>query len=445
MILQKLFLTLMLVFLSLSAADKINQENTKEDENKVEIEAIAPKLQINGYTNIAMGQIKQTNNYGGKGGGPYLTHNTSTIYFTAEGVSSEGFRYKARIAMDPLPQGKSGSYFSQNYIELGSTYGLLQMGNVDSVESAMHESGLNLMNGAGSIDGVLTSMANTATGVIGGVKIYGSPKKATKINLYTPVLSGFQLGISYTPNTNHLGGMSQNNSHGSKNAVGNQSGIYPNKEGAPFGINNIVLSIKYNHEFNDDLSGNVVVSTIREGSRRGNNNFPSNSVYDSNSPFFDRPEVQNVKSYELSGALGYKDFRFAAGYIDNGKSRLPKGTSFNPGDAGKAWNMGVLYGTGPYALSLGYFNTRRKLPDIPNLPNGATVKSAATTDTLTATFDYVVLKGLKLYAEVDLFKSKTDSAFSDFMETTNSFSSSNEKGIKKCSGSALIIGTKLSF
>lgn len=409
--------------------------------------AQAPTLQINGYTAMVAGGAFQSNNSNGQGGAQHIGIGASNIYFTAKGVSASGFQYKWRVAMESYPGGKSttdGSiYFTQNYIEFALVNaGIFQIGNLTGLEDTMTESGFNLMGGAGGIDGTFGNITNTVEGVIGGVQMASQTSKCTKVVYYTPSMNGVTFGISYAPNTSRMGTGARDNSGGADNAYGNESGIYPDKKVAAYGMHNVAVGIKYVNEFK---AWNLALAAIviAENSKRGQKGFLEN---DKDLEYYKNINVNNGRSAQFTAAVGFDQWRFATGLILNGKSRVIKSDQYNTGDAGKAWNVGAQYTVGAYQFALGYFKTMRELPRIPAGTKYGSVGGKAESDTITATVDFNALQGLKFFGEVDFFNSKTNKEYAKFVGTTQKYTKkAGTTPIADNAGTAVIVGTKLSF
>lgn len=173
--------------------------------------------------------------------------------------------------------------------------------------------------------------------------------------------------------------------------------------------------------------------------------------------FFDaatktRVPFQNTKAYQLGFVVGYGDFRFGGGYLDNGCSRLPRSASFsygptassvnlgsmNNGTAGYAYNVGAGYTWGAYQLAAAYQRTNRNTGD----------SQKAYSDFYSATVDVTPLQGLKIYTEVDYIRSRTNATAIDretrFIANGPSSTKTNV-GVGNNSGLLGIIGTKISF
>ncbi len=416
--------------------------------------AQAPTLQMNGYAAMVGAGAFQSNNSNGQGGAQHIGISASNIYFTAKGVSTSGFQYKWRVAMESYPGGKStlGSaiYFTQNYIEFGLVdLGIFQIGNLTGVEDTMTESGFNLMGGAASIDGTFTNITNTAEGVIGGAQMANQTSKSTKIVYYTPSVGGLTFGVAYTPNTTRMGTGGRDNAGGpGDNTHGNEGGIYPSKSGSAYGMHNVAAGVKYVSDFK---SWNMALAAIviAENSKRGRKGyFEDDSLA---LDFYKYKSANNSRSAHFTAAVGIDQWRFATGLILNGKSRLPKADGYSTGDAGRAWNFGAQYTVGAYQFALGYFKTMRELPRIPagqgtNGVRYASVGGKAESDIVSATIDFNALQGLKFFGEVDFFNSRTNKEYAKFIGQTRKYTDKGGKtAITDNAGTAVIVGTKLSF
>lgn len=413
--------------------------------------AQAPTLQMNGYASMVAGGAFQSNNSNGQGGAQQIGLGASNIYFTAKGVSASGFQYKWRVAMESYPGGKGTSgnpiYFTQNYIEFALVNaGIFQIGNLTGVEDTMTESGFNLMGGAMSIDGTFPNITNAAEGVISGAQMASQTSKSSKIVYYTPSLGGVTFGVAYTPNTTRMGTGGRDNAGGpGDNTYGNESGVYPSKAGAAYGMHNVAVGVKY---VNDFKAWNMALAAviIAEQSKRGRKGY-----FDDDSlslEFFKYGGANNGRSAQFTAAVGFDQWRFATGLILNGKSRLPKAEGYNAGDAGKAWNFAAQYTVGAYQFALGYFKTMRELPRIPAAANGkyGSVGGKAESDVVSATVDFNALQGLKFFGEVDFFNSRTSKEYAKFIGTTKKYTDKGGKTtISDNAGTAVIVGTKLSF
>lgn len=398
--------------------------------------AKAPTLKINGFTVVNASTVSQRQQSGGKGGGiPGIGIGVSDLYFTAEGKSAEGVTYKYRMNINAVPFAQETAV-DRNFIEVGhDKFGTTQFGAVGGVEDSMSKAGLTLIGGAAGMDGTFAGNYNMSSGVTDGVHIYGYTKRANKISYITPNVSGFQVGVSFTPNTSNAGRLGPNFESQNKPGIGNQSGIYPNKDYAAFGLANTAIATTYSNTW-DQLSLQLAAIYVMERSRlKGDTQ---------------QFKVNNLSAYQLSATVGYGDIRFATSFTDNGKSRLPKDancalkagnavlntsgaavntTDLNTGDAGKAWDFATQYTMGAYQFAAGYFETVRKV----------NTNSKARFQIVTLTADWNALPGLKFFAEADVAKSGNTQA------AVNQANGMGKSGMGRNSGNTFIVGSKVSF
>jgi hypothetical protein len=291
---------------------------------------------------------------------------------------------------------------------------------------------LNLIGGAQGIDGGLNSIYNFSSGVIGGVTYIGDTGRATKMVWYSPTVSGFQVGFAYTPNTSHNGDSGKNTNKLINNNIekGNAKGIYFDKDNMPYGISNFTYGVSYTKTIEKWSFGGSVTG-VMENSRYCTKNAATGTP------------IRNANSYQITANLGYDKWAFAAGWIDNRKSRLPKDDSLvsyigdaRNGNAGKAWNVGGSYTIGAYQFATGYFRTDRK--------TGAS--GNASSDIVTFTADLNALQGLKFFGEVDLIQTKTNDTMKNTLQ--NYYVTNKKMGdtaIGNNSGAVVVVGTKVSF
>ena len=349
--------------------------------------------------------------------------------------------YKYRINFETIPG--SSAYVNKNYVEVNGNFGTLQAGAVTGPDDTMPESGANLIGGANGIDGTMNCMYNYSAGAIKGVNFVGETKKATKAVFYSPEVMGFQLGFAFTPNTSHMGDANRNNAMiGDAPTVGNSSGIYPAyKTLAPYGTRNMTLGLTYKGSV-DKWSYAFAVVGVTEKSH-----------YVDPAQFGQRQiTLKNARSYQLSGSIGYDKWKVAAGWIDNGKSRLPKDNTLarytsgsnagklllgdaHLGNAGKAWNVGTSYTVGAYQFATAYHRTDRRTDATGN----------ASSDIIATSVDLSALQGLKVFGEVDFIRTKTNANAVAVQQQFMAIDGKGNQAISNNSGAVFVVGTKVSF
>lgn len=397
--------------------------------------AQAPTLKINGFTIITAASVKQQRSDNGKGGTPtHIGMGASDLYFTVTGRSEGGTEYKYRVNFEAIPG--SSAYVNKNYVEFNGGYGTTQFGMLKGTEDTMRMDALSIAGGANAIDGSLNGVYNMSAGVIDGVNPIASTNKSAKAVWYSPTVSGFQVGVAYTPNTSFWGrGDKTNHRPGENLGIGNSSAILPIKGSQPYGKNNMSIGLKYL-----DSSGLWTYGASAVMIRESTHMVVPGSQQ--------RIPVRNGRSYMLGAQVGYDQLRVVGGFIDNGKSRLPKnqttlgsGSSAvdlgntHLGDSGKAYNVGGQWTTGAYQLAVSYYDTNRK--------TDATGK--AKSNMIVTSLDYSALQGLKFFTEVDFIRSKTNDSTKAISQTYLNTKGNGDKAIGDNAGTVMVIGTKLSF
>jgi len=392
-----------------------------------------PSLKINGYTIFTTALAKQQRRDNGKGGPqPHMGIGASDLSFTAAGKAANGMEYQYMVNFQTYPG--ASPYVDQNYVQLHGDFGTVQGGNVVGPEDSMITDGASLIGGANGIDGSLNDVYNYSAGVIKGVDNIGDTNKSTKMAFYSPEVHGVQIGFAYTPNTGRFGDDKLQNNYGSSDSnTGNASGIYPLKAHTPYGLRNFAAGISFKkviEKWNYGLSAAAITDK---------------SYYAPGGNDQTRYTLNRTKAYQLGAVVGYERVQVGAGYLDNGKSRLPQnnemkvdGVSFCNtalGNAGKAWNLGASYTVGAYKFAAAYHRTDRKT-DLTN---------KATSDIYTATVDVNALQGLKVFGEVDLISSKTNQAAVNVHQALYNADGKGVKAIPSNSAAVFILGTKVSF
>lgn len=384
-------------------------------------EGTAPSLKISGSASMdaSVNSQKKKKSDEKASRSPMLSIGVADLYFTTEGKTECGLTYKWRFNINAVPN--ITPTLDRNYLEFGyDDYGIVQFGAVSGADDTMAVSALKLIGGAVSIDGTFGGAYNFSSGVIGGVHPIGYTKRANKIVYMTPRFNGFQLGVSYAPNSSRHG-------RSEEQGIGHDSGLYLKKVDDLFGQNNVAVGLSYKNTW-DDISVSLATTGITERSRLKVNG--------------QRVDLHNTLSYQVGAHVRYKDITVGGSFINNKKSRLPKtaGQTIIPGkltsdqlmhgNAGKMWDAGVQYVYESWQFATAFFHSKRKI----------NVSETAQSKVLAFTVDKKVYPGLKLFAEVDFASSKTTQ---NIVNLANNIKS--DSGIDNNSGKMFIVGAFFSF
>ncbi len=403
-------------------------------------EAKAPALKMSGFTSIIGLGASQKQKQNGKGGAdPSFAISASDLRLTVDGKSVNDFGYKYILNFKTRPG--QNPLVDRNYVEFDdNNMGSIQVGVVKGVDDSVPVNAYTLIGGTGGIYGSVPDIYNFSEGVIMGTNPIGSPDIATKLNWFSPIVQGFQFAVSYTPNTSHVGKGARDNSKLGAGRFGNEeAGMYPDDDKpVTLGLKNIVYGLSYIKKLDTyTLTLNGIL--INEHARL--------VLGDSKKTY----ALNRTKSYQLSAMLGVADWDFAAGWIDNKKSRLPtqellnqspnvlyiatSGLNSHLGNSGTSWNAATRYSFGAYQAAIGYFRTDRKTD----------ATQSAHMDAVTATLDFKALEGLKFFGEVNYLSTKTNKTQMDAAQGYYNAQGASQMAVGNNAGAVLILGTKVSF
>lgn len=390
-----------------------------------------PQIQFSGSLCSFAGTVMQEDTRDNKDGDPHIGFGWANIIMEVANASSGGLQYKYRAKLEVVP-GSLG--LNENYFEITSQYGVLQFGNIRGPDYALIENATSLLGGTGGLDGSFFDMFNMPVGLPNMHCQAGYSKYATKLVYYTARILGFQLCLGFCPNPNHMGFASM----GSKEyQVGNDSDLFSSDEMRK--RMNISMGVNYEQEI-DDFSIKTVLVAVREKSTMLlpiTLEMPAKVYYDKYISYEVKREIplKQDTSYHASTSLKYKNLKIAAGFINNGSINLPTKIEetnmlnkygLHLGDCGKTWNIGGQYAIGCVDLGIAYNKARRRVTGYNNSEG----------QVVSFTVDCQVISGIKIFAEVDHVKAKTDDAVAAIYNTG---------APAKNSGTMVMLGTKISF
>ncbi len=296
----------------------------------------------------------------------YFGVDEAELALNVSGAADNGLKYGFKIEIQVNTDDDSG-VADEARIQLSGSWGTLQLGDEDGAEDTMNYGGENLMGATGGFDGdqddVLVRAGNfeSALSVVFNGRAPGSPSIAgdtsdhTKITYYSPRFSGFQVGVSLTPQPGLDGDEFK------------EDGDFENHYG---------LGANYDNSFG---SLRIRASAVYSAAS-------SNDTW-----------IEDVAAWSVGGIVGFGPFSIGGNYTDNSDSGevslfgvAPVETSY--------WNAAAAFETGAMKFSAGYFVGTNELPPSP----GADIDIQYTHIALTA--DYTVAPGLGVYAEVNLIE-----------------------------------------
>jgi predicted porin len=280
--------------------------------------------------------------------------------------------------------------------------GTLRIGFTPTMADSMTISVGNVLVGyGGAASRNLSLFYNESAGSFIDLCFPFDDNKAAKIAYMSPTFSGFSFGLSFTPDSRSANPFKTLHPRPRNPEINQEKANFPGMRSA-YSRNIITGGIAYELGDPEALNGKIsLCGWIGKG---------RTSVIG--------VEVENIRAYSIGAVLGYKDFKLALGYADNGKSLRSKRyatadisvyeenrnyTFADPevglkqgADAGKMYSIGASYAvTSKFTVSTGYFRSEVKFSD--------SEKSTANVFTLGG--EYVFHRSVCVYVEYDKINS----------------------------------------
>ena len=339
---------------------------------------------------------------GKRGNGRFVNGRFAEIYFDGELTADNGLTYGAKIHLNTTDRAENvtSGYPGRHYIYLKGDWGSMEFGNWIGADS-----GLNLCllactyKGFGGLD---TPYNSYATKPKGSISNYITPywfDQSPKATYYTPVVGGFQAGVSYTPS-------------GGGDFFAKTPDPTSLKDGEWKDV--IGYGLQWNGEFGGtDVAFSFSGAQSDEAIEKGDD--AKVGLSDDKPPMpeykakTDDKVWQGIGYYELSGVVRHAGFQFGGTWWDAGDSRAAQkqDQDYN------GWALDAAYAFGPYGVELQYAHAEIECkPDCAQLrigPNGFDQKMADGTpiplktsefDAWVLSLGYSVAPGLKWYGEL---------------------------------------------
>ncbi|WGF87542.1 porin [Marinivivus vitaminiproducens] len=229
-------------------------------------------FEVNGASEDALdGDLEEGSDRG------YEFSTDSELHIRVQGETEGGTLYGAKIEFE-ADQGTDNNVDEAGLFFSGA-YGRVELGADDGVEDNMSLGAHTIAAGTGGLDGEADFIMGTNTFVF-------DTDDAVKATYYTPRIAGFQVGVSFTPDTGDDGD--------NENLSGSRSGDNENSVG---------VGANYTGEFGPAELGLAAVGHYAKGEENAG------------SAGSDRAET--IRSYALGGTLGFGDLQFAGSWGQN--------------------------------------------------------------------------------------------------------------------------------
>ncbi len=403
-------------------------------------------VNVGGSVDTQMGFVKQSDMYKhinndetkGKLENKALVNDVK-LKISAEG-KSHGLRYGGLVVLDANTSDKKMTFTkdvsgnartvynkavaSQTMIFAESSFGRLEGGSYTGAYDAMKVGAP--ARATGGINGDWQYWAtHELSGLTGGGEFIVTPNlptssdrtvtaNASKVTFYTPTFAGFKAGLTYIPDAGRTGTVTTIKSQAEK--LG-QSNNY--KDVVQGGLH-------YSNKF-DKVCAKF--SLLGEYGKAKKDITTAQTNY---------KDFNNLKAWEVGGALGYSGFSVGGSYGDWGKSGIAKSntvgsatTLYKGAKAGRYWTAGLGYEHANYGVSFGYMQSKNSGFKLASNEYSATKGKV---EAYSFGVDYKVAPGLMPYAE-----------FTHFNVASKAHTNATTGIYPRNKGSVVLVGTKLEF
>jgi len=293
------------------------------------------------------------------------------LRYDVQGTADNGLTYGFKIELQANTNNQDNA--DEARVQFGGAWGTVQLGDEDGAEDVMEYGGQSVAPGSGLYDGDFGGLFNKAQS-FGNADIEpgvaNDSSDATKISYFTPRISGFQLGVSYTPHTVDSG----ENYVRRDQSFNNHVGIGVNYDNT-FGDISFQASVLGSFGTNDDDDADTSTAAGEDIGRA----------------------LKDEESFYAGAALGWKAWSFGINGSARGDGNTESGSAADNG-----WNIGgvVNYNFGPGNVGVGVAYAEADV-DARNDDEVLYLGVAG---------DYTLAEGLKVTADVHSFSSSRDGA-----------------------------------
>ena len=248
----------------------------------------------------------------------------SEIKIGASATADNGLEYGVNIELNAGAADGTAADEAWAFIDSDS-WGRIEMGDKPDATDSMFVESDDVLVGRGGPDGDVTDFMTFGTG--GGIAATGNTitGNATKLIYFTPRFAGFQLGGSLTPDSGAASGGAV--------ADSDADGDFEN-----------VWGIGANYEGNfDDVS--FVLSLTGE--------------FGEAETAAGAATLGEVETIAVGATVNFAGFGLGAGYVDLAEQSQTAAARAGGADAGSYYTVGGSYSTGPWGVSLNWFESSK--------------------------------------------------------------------------------------
>ncbi len=322
---------------------------------------------------------------------PNAIRQEGEVHFTGSTTLDNGITFGVNIQLEGKTQ---GDVIDESFAIIEGSFGRALIGSENSAPYLMGYTAPSVSLGVNSPNIFLFESRGTTAGGLGGAGTATvmdvDTSDANKLTYFTPRFSGFQLGVSYTPNIDARGGDRQS----SGLSVDDQHGDFSDFIG--IGVN-YVQTID---NIDIAVSGGYVLGQSEEDGPVGT----------------DLTEFEDLQEFGFGVNVGFAGFTVGGSWhtSNNGLDNVDNDTD--------AWDVGASYETGPWGVSVTYLHSNTEWGSFDD-----------TEDHFEVGMSYAMGPGVKLVGSVQYF------------DEENEVASAAAGSDQDTDGVAFAIGSMLSF
>lgn len=344
------------------------------------------------------------------GRGQLFTVDDARLRFAVDGKLDTGMEYGLVFVFDGATN--KTKTLREDYLFFGGTWGKIYAGDTYGVASTMSFGGFSEWGGTGFLNsgGDLDRIVNFTTGTLVTDLLVGDTSRDTKLTYLTPRWNGIQLGVSYTPRSEHRG----------EEPINSITSTSSPK--VPFDTDNIANGINFIHKFTNGFE--MALSATSVFSARTH------------------PEIQGgvhrrkTAGFAFGGDFSYNNIGFGLEYGNNTRSREIKNQKTN---AGQFVDFGLSYTWGATKFSTGYYYGWRKALSAIN--KSETAKTRA----VSAAVDQKLAPGLGVYFEYAHLNMKNSAALAEAARANKINPCDFTGAVKSNKANVFVVGSRLVF
>jgi len=292
------------------------------------------KLQLSGYADFRAGFFDQDPDTAAGAETHRDFETEAKLNFDVIGHAQNNVEYGGRVSMwngansvDGFNGGTNDMHIHEAYAYMGGNFGKVLLGDSTGASDLFVYAPVV---GEGQIDGSYSDFTSNATVSPFFPAYIDNEETSTKATYYTPVFSGFQVGVSYAPQFYDYG----------QNVVKyhNAATATSNDQVSPYD-DFLEAAAQYNTDyrnFNFKLSG--LLTTANRSASFGNGCANGTAL------------CQDFTSWGVGGQVGFGGFTVGGSYNDAGDFLAPVGTD----DDQYTWSLGGTYEFGKAGVGISY-------------------------------------------------------------------------------------------